>query len=76
MTNDMAAKDKRYTLQQAADEIGIRADDLPAFLPDVGIDLSAAGHEGNTLSTEEMARISRVVAKVKEFYAKSLGQEP
>lgn len=75
MANDTVADGKRYTLQQAADEIGIRADDLPAFLPDVGIDLSAAGHDGGTLSAEEVARVCRVVAKVKDFYAKSLGQE-
>ena len=75
MANDTVTDGKRYTLQQAADEIGIRADDLPAFLPDVGIDLSAAGHEGSTLSAEEVARVSRVVAKVKDFYAKSSGQE-
>jgi len=61
------ADSQRYTMQQTVDKIGYRADDLPSLLPDAGIDLAAPGHEGSTLSAEEVARLTRLVAKIKQY---------
>jgi len=61
-------EEKRYTVEQAAAEVGFRADDLAAMLPDAGIDLSAPGHEGGTLSAEEFARLVRLVSQIKQLH--------
>ncbi len=62
------ADQQRYTMEQAAAQIGFRADDLVATLPDAGIDLAAPGHEGSTLSEAEVARLTRLVARIKQFH--------
>ena len=62
------ADEKRYTLEQAAAEVGFRTDDLVALLPDANIDLSTPGHEGNTLSAEEVARLSHWVTQIKQLH--------
>lgn len=62
------ANEQRYTLEQAAAQLGMRADDLPSLLPDVGIDLAAPGHDGGTLSEEEVARLTRLFARIKQFH--------
>ncbi len=59
---------KRYTLEEAAAKIVFRVDDLVATLPDVGIDLAAPGHEGGTLSEEEVARLDRLVKQIRRSY--------
>ena len=62
------ADEKRYTMEQAAAEVSFREDDLAAVLPDAGIDLSAPGHEGGTLSAEEVARLSHWVTQIKQLH--------
>lgn len=57
---------RRYTLEEAAAKIGFRADDLAATLPDAGIDLAAPGHEGNTLSEAEVARLAHLIEQLKQ----------
>ena len=43
-------QEQRYTLEQIAGKVGFRADDLPALLPDAGIDMTTAGHEDGNLN--------------------------
>lgn len=62
------ADQQRYTLEQAAAQIGMRADDMASILPDAGIDIASLGHEGGTLSAEEVARLTRLVARIKQFH--------
>ncbi len=62
------ADEQRYTLEQAAAKIGFRKDDLVATLPDAGIDLASPGHEGGTLSEAEVARLTRLIAWIKQFH--------
>ncbi len=60
--------DRRYTLEQAAAKVGFRADDLATLLPDVGIDTTAPGHEENTLSEAEVARLTRLIERIQQYY--------
>ncbi len=62
---------QRYTLDEAAGKVGVRADDLPAILPEINIDMSKPGHEGGTLSEEEFARLSKFVAEIKHLDTES-----
>ena len=62
------ANEQRYTVDEAATKIGFRADDLLTLLPDVGIDLSAPGHEGDTLSEAEVTRLTRLVGFIKQLH--------
>ena len=62
------ADEPRYTIEEAAAKIGFRPDDLLTLLPDVGIDLSAPGHEGSTLSEAEVARLTRLVGFIKQLH--------
>ena len=61
----------RYTLDEAAGKVGVRADDLPALLPNAGIDLSAPGHEDGTLSEAEFTKLADFMAKVKQYHRES-----
>lgn len=65
-------KNKRYTLEQAAAKIVFRVDDLAATLPDVGIDLAAPGHADGTLSEEEVARLTRLIERIRQSYNTSI----
>ena len=62
------ADQQKYTIEEAATKIGFRADDLLTLLPDVGIDLNAPGHEGNTLSEAEVTRLTRLVGFIKQVH--------
>ncbi len=58
---------KRYTLEEAAAEIGFRVDDLTATLPDAGINLAAPGHEDDTISEEEFLRLGHLIEQIKQL---------
>ena len=58
----------RYTFQQAADKIGVRADDLPALLPSIGIDPNDPARESGTLSDEEVARLAHFKSGIEEIH--------
>lgn len=60
-------KNKRYTLEEAAAKIVFRVDDLVAMLPDVGIDLTAPGHEDDTISEEEFLRLGHLIERIKQL---------
>lgn len=53
-------------MEEAAAEIGFRADDLAATLPDAGINLAAPGHEDGTLSEAEVARLRHLIEQIKQ----------
>lgn len=67
------ANEQRYTVAEAADKLGFRADDLLTLLPDVGIDLNALGHEGSTLSEAEITRLTRLVGFIKQLHQERPG---
>ncbi len=62
------ANEQRYMIDEAATKIGFRPDDLLTLLPDVGIDLNAPGHEGDTLSEAEVTRLTRLVGFIKQVH--------
>ena len=62
------ADEQHYTVEEAAAKIGFRADDLLTLLPDVGIDLNAPAHGGNTLSEAEITRLTRLVGFIKQLH--------
>ncbi len=62
------ATEQKYTMEEAADKIGFRADDLVTLLPDAGIDLNTPGHEGDTLSEAEVIRLTRLVNFIKQVH--------
>ncbi len=64
----MMTAERRYTLEQAAAKIGFRADDLATLLPDVGIDTAPPGHEENTLSEAEVARLTRLIERIQQYH--------
>ncbi len=60
--------ERRYTLEAAAAKIGFRADDSATALPDVGIDTAPPGHEENSLSETEVARLTRPVERIQQYH--------
>jgi hypothetical protein len=48
--------------------MGFWADDLATLLPDVGIDTALPGHEENTLSETEVARLPRLIERRKQCH--------
>lgn len=67
------AYEQRYTLEEIAGKVGFRTDDLPALLPEAGIDMTAAGHEDGKLSEDEAARLTQWAEKVKRMHQVSPG---
>ena len=57
-----------YTFEQAADKIGVRADDLPALLPNIGVDPNDPARKGDTLSGDEVARLAQLKSGIEQIH--------